>query len=77
VKGASVVELVYLGPSDVLHLEEDGPAYHPGDVVKLNDEQIGILTRMGQRFAHVHPDPEPDPEPVPARATARSSKESD
>lgn len=51
-------DVIYMGPADVLFLEEGGRAYHPGDKIRLSQEALGNLTRQGERFAHAHSEEE-------------------
>lgn len=71
-------EIVFIGGSDTLQLEDGGKAYQPGDVMpaSLSTDRRLSLQRAGIRFEMRYPEPEPAPAAKPAKdAPAEPVKE--
>lgn len=63
-------EVIFVGGTDTLQLEKDGPIYEPGAVMpaSLSWEQRLGLQRAGVRFETRHPEPTPEPKAATAKS---------
>ena len=66
-----MADLIFVGGSDTLQLEDGGKVYRPGDVIpRLSQERRILLQNAGIRFTTRHVEPTVTPDGKPAEMAA-------